>query len=205
VSAFILSLASLYFCDLPWDPGEAFLLDVTEPDLTIEFLLQLLYPVSDPMPGDLADSVDAFAAAQKYQLDAAASSPRKMLLLPCFVEREAVRVYSIARWFRLDDEVDVAAHGVQSVPAEWPFCEEFEQMSALLYHELLMFHKRQGAAAAQVLLGVELCRPCSECGKQWTKKYRRRTARMLLERPTSGVPFSNEYVAMLAKELDCTE
>lgn len=196
VSAGILSFASPFFRDLPRiapTPAEPFILDVPEQDATLEIILRLTYPIPDPVLHDLDDLCEAYIAAQKYQLDAATAALRKMLLLPRFVEEEPLRVYALACRFGFKEEADVASNfACKSSPQAWPVCDEFEHITGAQYHELMLYHRRRGMAAVQVLQGQELCVECLECGKLWSKKYRKQVARLLLDAP-------NERPCLLAR------
>lgn len=207
VSSAILSFASPFFRNLPGAPPDEDVeatLVVPEQDATIEILLRLTYPIPDPVLYDLDDFTEAYVAAQKYNLEVATEALKKMLSR--FTEDEPLRVYAIARRFGLEKEADIAANNAcRSSPQDWPHCEEFEHITAAQYHELLQYHRRRGIAATQLLQWDELCPPCSECGKQWSKKWRKQASRMLMEAPTSDRIFSTAYVARFANDLDCME
>lgn len=160
VSHAILSFASLYFHDLPCNPPDArdpFVLNVLESDATLEILLRFTYPVPDPVLCDLDDITDAYVAAKKYQLNGAVDGLRRALVLPRFLDREPVRVYAIVRRFGLVQEANLAADAAcASSPADWPICEEFEHTGGMAYQDLVLYHRRRAAAAADVLKKPDL-------------------------------------------------
>ncbi|EKM56260.1 uncharacterized protein PHACADRAFT_253291 [Phanerochaete carnosa HHB-10118-sp] len=203
VSAAILSFTSSFFRDLPREPPNPdgpFVLAVSESDAVLEAILRFSYPGPDPILHDLDDVTEAYAAAQKYQLNAATQALQLMLLAPRFVEAEPVRVYAIARRLGVDDVADAAAlYACKTPPSHWPFCDEFAHITAAQYHDLLVYHRRRGA------MGQELGEPCRRCGKQWAKKYRTKAARALVDAPASVWVFEIEFVAKFARDLECKE
>lgn len=203
VSSVILSFASPYFHDLVpnANPRKPFVFNVPEPDATIETILRLIYPIPDPTLHDLGDIADAYAAALKYQLDAATDSLRKLLLLPCFLGREPVRVYAIARRFGLVEEANLAAdEACKRNPAEWPSCKEFDHVSGAVYQDLVLHHRKWVITAVRILDETQVLQQaglCLNCRSSWYQEYAHRVKPMLTHAPTRNDVFGPTYVAGL--------
>ncbi|KIP01871.1 hypothetical protein PHLGIDRAFT_20583 [Phlebiopsis gigantea 11061_1 CR5-6] len=196
VSAAILSLASPFFKNVIREIRRAkrpMRLDVEESQTPLEIILRLIYPVPDPVILDFDDFIDAYKAATKYQLDHAIQALRKTLKLK-FVEQEPLRVYAVAVQHGLQEEKEMAAYQACKMPIQsWPSCEEYDNIPASRYHDLILYHKRRGAEAAKIIQAAE--QPCCRhCSTQWLTSYQEAAVRALHEAPTTDRVFSFQFL-----------
>ncbi|KAH8093110.1 hypothetical protein BXZ70DRAFT_993044, partial [Cristinia sonorae] len=111
----------------------------TENSATIDYLLRLCYPITDPIqPTDLLAVARHLEAAAKYELLEATELLRTSLRT--FISSQPLRVYAVAcrRTVALEEEANLAAHAWrESCPKDW--VEEMKSMRAGCYHRLIEF------------------------------------------------------------------
>lgn len=104
------------------------IIPVSEDSETIDYLLRLCYPVTDPTPSvDLATVAKVLAAALKYELEEA--SALLITLLESFVSTDPLRVFAVACREKLEATSQLAAREwKERVAAKWPpsdvFCDD---------------------------------------------------------------------------------
>ncbi|KAF9224051.1 hypothetical protein BS17DRAFT_795615 [Gyrodon lividus] len=84
---------------------------VTEGSRTLDMLLRFCYPatVDDPVPTAAADIEGVLEAAVKYGMEEVEQRARGILLDPRFLEKDPLRIFSIAYRFRYESEAKAAA------------------------------------------------------------------------------------------------
>ena len=207
----VLSSASPFFRQmftLPQSPSQSEplipVVDVSEPNDTLEKLLQFIYPVINPPVNTLDELVDLLEAATKYDMIVAVETLRKLLVEPRFAESWPTRVYAIASRFDLEEEAKIASRYTLSINVlDCPLSEDLKHITAFQYHRLLDLHRRR-AKAAQELLRISDHIKCMLCNgthygvllaPKWWKDFEERAKEELSLRPTTEVIFSMAFLA----------
>ncbi|KAJ3480016.1 hypothetical protein NLI96_g8648 [Meripilus lineatus] len=163
----VLALASPFFKDMfsliqPTSTNESHhIVPFTESGSTIEHILQLVYPISEPPPPTTLNMVDnVLEASIKYQIEKTTAKMKQALLT--FVDSEPVAVFAIACRLMLEDEAMVAARAcwraagmmgsnhpghVFSSAQSSGFPQEMERISAGPYFRLLRYVKNRDESA----------------------------------------------------------
>ncbi|TCD69437.1 hypothetical protein EIP91_007562 [Steccherinum ochraceum] len=91
---------------------------ISEGSATMDYLLRLCYPVTDPrLPTEVMIAAAHLEAAVKYELKEATDLLRNTLRT--FIAAEPLRVYVVACRLRLEDEASLAAHTFRQA-CPWP-------------------------------------------------------------------------------------
>ncbi|KAF7799499.1 hypothetical protein EIP86_010734 [Pleurotus ostreatoroseus] len=132
------------------NPDEPPVIDVQEPSETWNLILQLLYPVADPLFRTLEQVKPVLEAAQKYQFDSIIANMQHVLTTPRFVEVYPLRVYALSCCYQLNDAARAAASYALRLPLLGACVEELDLIPASVYHRLLQYHMRCADVAAAV-------------------------------------------------------
>lgn len=104
---------------------------VTENGRALEMLLRFCYPatIDDPRLENAADIEGVLEAAVKYGMEEVERGVRRTLLEPSILEREPLRIFSIAYRFRYKPEATAAATYLlcQPAPTNWVTLENISQ------------------------------------------------------------------------------
>ncbi|EIW58599.1 uncharacterized protein TRAVEDRAFT_47742 [Trametes versicolor FP-101664 SS1] len=126
---------------------------VSEDSKTIEALLRMCYPVSDPEFASLDELKPAMEAARKYQMDG---------LMPTFTRRLValsglfpLQAYALALQYGMEDTARVAAKHFLSLPHPWRYVAELEHISGGAYFRLLSYREACAQAAKGATRGTE--------------------------------------------------
>jgi hypothetical protein len=111
--------------------------DLTEDANTIEHLLRLIYPITDPVLDSLDEVVAVMAAADKYRMDEALVISQRKLL--GFAEREPLRVFAIAYHHKQPEIAKTAARLWLSQPMPVEDVTELSLINAFTFHRLLRY------------------------------------------------------------------
>ena len=191
---------------------------VSESSEVLDALLRFVYPGEDPEVETLDELSVALAAALKYDVARAITILRRMLVSPRFVEKDPLRVYSIACRFDLETESQIAASYTLSVNLlECPLTQDLKYMTAWSYRRLLDLHRRRADAAVSLLAAAdtdELAK-CPQCSAahygslsppRWWKLFLTRAEVELRARPTSAVIFSMKFLSEVGQvgQTGCT-
>ncbi|KIJ65512.1 hypothetical protein HYDPIDRAFT_39446 [Hydnomerulius pinastri MD-312] len=160
-----LSLASSFFetlFELPQPSGEVAdqemrdglaVVPVSETSKVLDAFLRFCYPsalAEDPDLDDLTDIVDIFSTARKYSLDIVERKACKALRNPKILTADPLRCFALARHMRLEGETLLAAWytlKLRLIPSRVP---ELNLISATELLALLDYHRRCGAAVAEL-------------------------------------------------------
>jgi hypothetical protein len=181
--------------------------DVSEDAETLEALLRFVYPTSKPVISDLDRLTPVLEAAFKYEFNAVVDHLRTLLIAPCFLKSDPVRVYAIACRFDLEDAASVAARHTLSVNVlDAPPTEDLKCISAYQYCQLRTLHKTRAAAAQELLLIPDNVK-CMMCNgthygafspPRWWKDFEERARKELSVRPATDVIFSMPFLTQAA-------
>ncbi|KAL6300880.1 hypothetical protein BKA93DRAFT_501364 [Sparassis latifolia] len=117
---------------------------VGEDSRTLDGLLRLCYPITDPELKDLLLVRPMLEAALKYQMDEATAITRKALR--SFAEKEPLRIWAIACRLRLEEDAHYAAQfTLQQTSIADSFPQEMQEITAGPYFRLLKYHRLRGA------------------------------------------------------------
>ncbi|GBE89539.1 hypothetical protein SCP_1602010 [Sparassis crispa] len=117
---------------------------VREDSRTLDGLLRLCYPITDPELKDLLLVRAMLEAALKYQMDEATAITRKALR--SFAEKEPLRIWAIACQLRLEEDAHYAAQfTLQQTSIADSFPQEMQEITAGPYFRLLKYHRLRGA------------------------------------------------------------
>ncbi|EAU82742.1 hypothetical protein CC1G_10647 [Coprinopsis cinerea okayama7 len=217
----VLSLASPFFRDMfslpqdPSKPNDIPRIPVAEPAPVLEKLLQLVYPMADPVLTSLEELKDVLGVAVKYDFEGAVSMLRAWLITPQFLHSAPVRVYAIACRYELEDEAKVASRYTLGVNLlDVPLSDELKWISAYHYHQLLVLHKRRAQAALGYLKDVKGDLKCMQCNgsnfhlqlptpPKWWTEYEARAREELSLRPTTDVIFRLDFLYKAAAKGGC--
>ncbi|KAL5487561.1 hypothetical protein ACEPAI_5669 [Sanghuangporus weigelae] len=180
--------------------------DVSEPSEVLDALLRLVYPGEDPEVKTLDEVSVLLEAVMKYDMTRAIATLRRILVSPSFVEKEPVRVYSIACRHDLDPEAQIASsHTLSMNVLESPPSEDLKYMTAWSYHRLLTLHRHRADAALKFLDSANTeeikCMQCNSahygslCPPRWWTQFVGRAKEELRARPTTRVVFSMKFLA----------
>jgi BTB/POZ domain len=142
-------------------------------------LLQLCYPMEDPIIETLVELKPVLQAMIKYQMDGARNLWIKRMLVP-IVEREPWAVYATALTlgriscnYRMEDEARHAARSIVRLPAGGPLVKEMCMISGADYHRLLQYRRKCCDKTQDILtlpkvfkqLGPDWVwmKPCNKC------------------------------------------
>jgi len=212
----ILAASSPFFSDMFTLPqpnstnasSSAPVVEVSEDGETLEKLLCLIYPVPKPVIHDLDELTVVLEAANKYDVTVAIDILRALLVTPAFIEKEPLRVYSIACRFDLEEEVKIASrHTLSMNVLDCPLSEDLKHITAYQYHQLLDLHKTRAKAAQELLLLHEDVK-CMMCNgthygqfipPKWWKDFEQRARKELSLKPTTDTIFSMPFLAESAR------
>ncbi|EPQ56106.1 hypothetical protein GLOTRDRAFT_39749 [Gloeophyllum trabeum ATCC 11539] len=148
----------------------------------VERLLQLCYPIKQPVWESLTELQPVLVAAVKYQFEALVGSLRKELVCTGHLQSESLRVFAVACRLRLADEARLAArHTLAQLLGDKPATPEMQYISALPLHRLIEYRHRCSYAARYLTLspGTEWI-PTDEawiwiqCGGKCPRKHSKR-------------------------------
>jgi hypothetical protein len=162
----LLSSASPIFKDMlamPQPPEQADdeqaddlpVVDVTETNAAIRNALHFCYPttirriIKDRDGLSLSEIVDVLEAITKYEMHAARKAALQLLVDPCFLEAEPLRVFAIACRFRAEAEARLAARHLLCRPLlqdEYP--AELDLIDCRSLYRVMVYHKKCTEAAA---------------------------------------------------------
>ncbi|KAH9910965.1 uncharacterized protein BXZ73DRAFT_57418 [Epithele typhae] len=117
--------------------------DVVEDSATIDPFLRLLYPSEDHSVASFETISRVIEAGRKFDSPKIIGLMRRQLLLPCFLDKDPLRVFAIACHFDLEDEAEVAA--VKAVVAKRVtdrYCVDLDWIAAGSYHRLLALNRK---------------------------------------------------------------
>ncbi|GBE89538.1 hypothetical protein SCP_1602000 [Sparassis crispa] len=115
---------------------------VGEDSRTLDSLLRLCYPITDPELKELTEVRAVLEAALKYQMEEATAIATKALRT--FAHGEPLRIWAIACRLRLEVEARYAAGLSLAQPISGEFPEEMQELTAGPYFRLLRFHRLKG-------------------------------------------------------------
>ncbi|KAL6300885.1 hypothetical protein BKA93DRAFT_800099 [Sparassis latifolia] len=115
---------------------------VGEDSRTLDSLLRLCYPITDPELKELTEVRAVLEAALKYQMEQATAIAAKALRT--FAHGEPLRIWAIACRLRLEVEARYAAGLSLAQPISGEFPEEMQELTAGPYFRLLRFHRLKG-------------------------------------------------------------
>ncbi|TBU30617.1 hypothetical protein BD309DRAFT_1083200 [Dichomitus squalens] len=120
---------------------------VEEDSATLDRLLRLCYPTTDPVLTQLGDVRLVLAAAMKYEMEEASALMKKALL--SFVKSQPLSVWALACILRLEPEARIAAEALlgKDLPIDAPL--ELQDISAGTYYRLVKFHRAKGDVGEQ--------------------------------------------------------
>lgn len=182
--------------------------EVSESGEVLEKLLQIIYPMPNPVFDSLEELTPVLEAACKYDVTAAIDVLRTLLVGPAFVERDPLRVYAIASRFDLEDAAKVASrHTLEVNILDAPLSDDLRYISAYQYHRLLGLHRSRAKAAQELLVlhGDVKCMMCNgtHYGRfippKWWKDFEERARKELSLRPTTVKIFSMPFLAESAR------
>lgn len=149
----ILQEASAFFTNMFTDAdggsSSAPLVPMTESARTLESLLRLCYPISDPEFAAIDDLKPIMVAAQKYQMDYIMQVLTRRLLV--FAEKTPLHAYAIALQFDLVDAAKAAGKLTLRYNDPCPFTKELEVVPAAAYYRLLAYRRECVEAACQAV------------------------------------------------------
>ena len=154
----VLIEASPFFRDLfslpqpPTTDDGVPVVDVTENSSIMEHLLLLVYPGADPTISTLSEIAELLNVAVKYDMIRATETLRRLLVSPCYIEKEPTRVYAIACRHDLEEEARLASRHTLGINVlDCPLSEDLKYITAWSYHRLLDLHRRRSEAAQAAL------------------------------------------------------
>lgn len=214
----VLSAASPFFADmfsLPQPEDSKFKLptiNMSEGSATIEALLQLVYPVPDPVFDNLNDLGRVLDSAFKYDLIGVIDTLRHQLVQPHFLVSNPTQVYAIACRYELTEEAKLASRYTLDINIlDAPLNDDLKHINAYSYHQLLDLHRRRSQAAIELLKCPENIK-CAQCNgsafsvigsPRWWNEFERRAREELLVRPTTGSIFELKFLAKVANGTSC--
>ncbi|OBZ74233.1 hypothetical protein A0H81_06323 [Grifola frondosa] len=125
---------------------------VAEDSRTLECLLRLCYPITDPAITKLEEVVAVLSAAIKYEMEEAAALMKKELL--SFAPRCPLKIWAIACRMELEAVARSAATHLLGKSLDLSM-EDMEGISAGAYYRLRQFHRKDG----HVETNFTFCRP----------------------------------------------
>ena len=220
VHRLLLSLASPFFDQMlslpqpsPKELAKTPIVEVSEPPKILQLLLQIVYPVPNPIiDDDLNTLILVLHAAVKYDILPAVDDLRRQLVSERYLKQSPTRIYAVACRYELEEEAKLASKhtlGINILDA--PLSEELRYISAFSYHQLSVLHHTR-AKAAQALLRLRDDVKCMECngtygafseGPKWWLDFRRRAAEELSARPTTEVIFTMEFLSRSFQQVGC--
>lgn len=152
----VLSLSSPFFKEMfslpqppqgsnPNSPDGSNVIAISENSKAIDKLLRICYPGRGPSFPDFGDVPGVVEAMVKYEI---VESAREILLE--FIQKEPLRVFSIACRHRWSDIAEKAAKETLRFPLLSVDVEELEHVPTRVYHRLLVYHKACGEAAGLI-------------------------------------------------------
>lgn len=127
---------------------------------TVEAIVRCCYPrgaMEEPTFDTLGDVVDALKASRKYEMDGVETCIRKVLVEPRFVEKEPLRVFSIALSNSLEMETKIAGRQTLRLPLLGrQYVPELEFISGGAYHRLQAYHQRCSDLARNVAMAKSM-------------------------------------------------
>ncbi|OJT11392.1 hypothetical protein TRAPUB_12087 [Trametes pubescens] len=220
------------FADADGGPSGAPFVPLTECSQTIDTLLRMCYPVSDPEFASLDELKPVMEAARKYQMDDLMPTfTRRLITLSALFPLQA---YALALQYGMEDTARVAAKHCLSLTHPWPYVAELERISGGAYFRLLDYQaKCAQTAQATVRSTVWLkdyrftwltCtfRDCPRldvpealvpgardandiyAGRPWFSAHLNRTQALLATRPSrSAVDHPDAYEQVVRDAADC--
>lgn len=125
------------------------LISLTESSKTIEALLRICYPVSDPEFISLDELKPVLEAARKYQMDHVIEVLNKPLVL--FAVAHPLQAYAVAVQFDLVDAARAAARLTLRYKDPCPFTRELDAIPATAYYHLQAYRCKCAEAACQAV------------------------------------------------------
>ncbi|EPQ56107.1 hypothetical protein GLOTRDRAFT_128065 [Gloeophyllum trabeum ATCC 11539] len=126
-------------------------LKLEETGEVLEKLLKLCYPVERPTWSSVSDVSSVLAAAVKYKMKGIIPSLRQELVLPRFLETEALHIFTIACRLGLNDEARIAVpYTLRGPVVSKPPIPELQSISGLTFHQLLEYREDCSKAAARL-------------------------------------------------------
>ncbi|KAI0633981.1 hypothetical protein C8Q77DRAFT_1072711 [Trametes polyzona] len=188
----ILSNASLVFaamftlpcsCAVPGVTEEKEVIDVTETADIWSTLLEYCYLISEELFVSLDDLHPLLEAAHKYQMTPVMRWLRRTLVRPEYAGSQALRIFSLACAYHLEDVARVAARSYLGRPLNHGKTQGLELITALQYTHLLDYRRRCTEAAVQAIVARPVpswimehkhllgrCRACVGTGPDYCSK-----------------------------------
>lgn len=179
VSKNILRMASPFFRDLlslPQPSAEPQcsanskdglpIISASEESATLDAVLRFCHPVKSPNLPDLESIEKVLAAALKYDMEVVVENACRLLLSPCGIVENPVRVYAIACRYKLKEEARLAAKSSLSVDISKMYATELEFISGGDLFRLTEYRQRV-IQLVLPLFQISDCQPyylLSRCG-----------------------------------------
>ncbi|THH14650.1 hypothetical protein EW146_g5709 [Bondarzewia mesenterica] len=149
---------------------------MAEDSRTLELLLGFCYPMPNPSLEDFDDTMRAFRAAEKLQVDIVLQAAKSKL--SDYAEEHPERVFAIAWTFKIKDLVLIAArHSLRNQFVEGPVLEEFSDLPAAAFIALFKYRRSCVSQASNLTvqhrwvtnvdlsgLSNPIARHCKSCG-----------------------------------------
>jgi hypothetical protein len=115
-------------------------IDVHKSAQTWENILRTIYPMPNPVVADLHDLESLLLTATKYEMQSVIDAYKMSLEYPGFIQRDPLRLYTIACGCGLDDQAKYVARNAE-LPAviEYPSDDDLNGLTAASYRRLISF------------------------------------------------------------------
>ena len=143
----------------------------------------------------------------KYEIAAAQSRLRKMLVRPDLLEKSPLQAYAIATRWGFEEEMKIASgHTIGVDIINSPTADPLDGIPAANYRRLLIFHLERSQGAQRLLEDISprnpVCTACRAYVERWHEEYKRKAREELSLRPTSSVICSLDFVGPIADAIE---
>ncbi|KZS91938.1 hypothetical protein SISNIDRAFT_467184 [Sistotremastrum niveocremeum HHB9708] len=165
---------------------------------TLEALLRVIYPLPNPAINTIELLSSLTDAAVKYDVGAAISYVRSLLLEDRFLSQWPLRVYAIAKRYSFSDVEDAALKKCYGLDLGEPWLlsyPETKNLGALDLHKLIVFKQKRTKEAIAKLpkfqMNIKKCRVCHQQGCAWWPRFYQSAREALEDCPSSeGITFA---------------
>ena len=146
----------------------------------------------------------------KYEIVAAQSRLRKILVQPDLLEKAPLQAYAIATRWGFEPEMKIASgYTLGQDIINSPSADPLDGISAANYRRLLIFHLERAHGTQRLLDDISprnpVCSACRTYVEQWHEEYKKKAREELSLRPTSNVVCSFDFLGPIADAIDAGE
>ncbi|KZO97309.1 hypothetical protein CALVIDRAFT_536331 [Calocera viscosa TUFC12733] len=170
------------------------IIDCQEDSITLQKLLQLIYPVPNPDFRNVDEVQPVLEAANKFEVDAAMAALVSVLRSPRMLASDPVRIYALACRYSLPSLSRAAAAACLRVDLDETGEMSVVGLSAESFTRLLNWRNLRGAQIRKLLSDQSYGHVCQVCRDRWTSRWLGLALFEVSKRPVGELIFSLEFV-----------